>query len=294
MPDSRKSFLGMKWYKFLIYFSLFASALLNLLYGITYLTGGIYEATTDGEITAEMVYGYYGVPLKIVDVIFGLVLIALAIFSLIVRRKLANFDYTAPKCLYILYIVVGGGQLLFVIATSIITKVAIDLTEIIKVLIVFVFLFANRRYFKNRAHLFSPDIPAELTKKSVGLTTEAVKETVADPTPTVTQQDPHRLTPITTITDHPQITEFCLSKADEEPKTYGTFDVRGKDFVVFKEPDVVNDIFGDILKKDPPRDSADSSPEKQTPEIRFCRKCGSHLVLNSRFCTQCGTEIQKG
>jgi hypothetical protein len=123
-------------------------------------------------------------------------------------------------------------------------------------------------------------------------TTEEVKETASDSTPTATQQDPHRLTPITTATDTPKVTEVCLSWADEEPKVYGTYHVSGRDILLSKEPDEPNDIFGcDMLKKEPPRGSADCSPEEQTPEIRFCRKCGSRLMEGARFCSQCGTAV---
>ena len=61
--------LGMKWYKFLIYFALFAGAFVNFIYGINYISGGIYVVETNGLTTADTVYKLYGVGLQVVDIL---------------------------------------------------------------------------------------------------------------------------------------------------------------------------------------------------------------------------------
>ena len=54
--DANKTPLGMAWYKFLIYFGLIASAILNTIYGLNYISGGIYFTQTNGEVSAQQVY----------------------------------------------------------------------------------------------------------------------------------------------------------------------------------------------------------------------------------------------
>ena len=77
--------LGMAWYKFLIYFALFAGAVINLLYGINYISGEIYFVETNGEVSAEQVYAYYGNALQTIDIIYGIFLITFSIFAIVVR-----------------------------------------------------------------------------------------------------------------------------------------------------------------------------------------------------------------
>ncbi len=74
----------MKWYKFLIYFELFALAVINVINGIGYLFGLKYGNSSD------LVYKYY-FGLKIVDVITGIECISFAIFAIYVRSRLANY-----------------------------------------------------------------------------------------------------------------------------------------------------------------------------------------------------------
>ena len=105
--------LGMGWYKFLIYFGLFAGALLNFLYGINYVTGGVYFVESNGLITAEDVYDFYGEGLLFVDILFGLILIGLTVFGLLLRNKLAKFKPDAPQLLYYYYGVSAGASLLY-------------------------------------------------------------------------------------------------------------------------------------------------------------------------------------
>ena len=65
----------MNWFKFLIYFALFFGAFLELCFAINYMSGSIYFSQTNGQVTADMVYGMYGAPLKIVDVLYGILLL---------------------------------------------------------------------------------------------------------------------------------------------------------------------------------------------------------------------------
>ena len=79
----------MAWFKFIIYFQLFANAACNLIIAFMWITGLHY-----GESAGL----YYEVcpPLKAVDVIYGLICIACAVVAILVRQKLAHYKKSAP------------------------------------------------------------------------------------------------------------------------------------------------------------------------------------------------------
>ena len=79
----------MAWFKFIIYFQLFANAAGNLIIAFMWITGLHY-----GESAGL----YYEVcpPLKAVDVIYGLICIACAVGAILVRQKLVHYKKSAP------------------------------------------------------------------------------------------------------------------------------------------------------------------------------------------------------
>lgn len=79
--DAPATELPMKWYKFVIYFQLFASAALNFYYGFRYLGNGL-----DYDIGRLTWYGIFTV--------------GIGIWALVVRSKLKNFKENAPKQYY--------------------------------------------------------------------------------------------------------------------------------------------------------------------------------------------------
>ncbi len=140
----------LKWYKFLIYFALWASAVLNVVSAFAYFTGSIY-----GD-AANRVYSYYG-GMKALDIIMGLILLGLAVFSIYVRFQLAGFKTGAPKKLEYLYIANALIPLLYLLAASSVT--GISFTDLASgswgslagsVAMVFI----NRNYFSKREALF--------------------------------------------------------------------------------------------------------------------------------------------
>ena len=141
----------MKWHKFLIYFGLWASALIEVVNGVQLLNGSIYEGQADA------VYQYYA-GLESADKIFGILMIAIGAFGIYTRFQLAGFKKGAPGKLvmnYILGSIVPAGYLLVV---SGIAKVSINevaspaITSTIVSCIVFTFIC--RTYYGKRAHLF--------------------------------------------------------------------------------------------------------------------------------------------
>ena len=96
-PDSvLQNSMPMKWFKFLIYFEMWASALLNIISGITAFLGKNYGADSD------MIYSMFA-GLKVADVVFGAVEILFAVYIIYVRFQLAGFKKNAPGKLLIVY-----------------------------------------------------------------------------------------------------------------------------------------------------------------------------------------------
>ena len=146
--------LGMAWYKFLIYFGLIAGAIINLIQSFSYISGGVYFVKTNGEVSAEQVYAYYGTGLQIVDVLYGFFLIALAILAFIVRHKLANYRPDSLKFVTIFYSVVVEVPFLYAVLVSAIAQQSVSAQAVISMVVGLVFLASNEKYFKKRAHLF--------------------------------------------------------------------------------------------------------------------------------------------
>ena len=71
----------MNWYKFVIYFALFASAVLNGITGIMHLTGGYWSAQ---GVEAEWIYAVFS-GLQVVDIFVGIASLVLAAFAIVTR-----------------------------------------------------------------------------------------------------------------------------------------------------------------------------------------------------------------
>ena len=151
--------LGMGWYNFLVKFGLVAGAIINFIVGICYLTGGIYEVQSDGLITAQAMYAYYD-GLQALDVIHGFLLIGLAIFGIVVRSELAQYQPDAPKLLNIFYGVVVFGAWLYPILFSSITFLELGFSDYLSAIGGSAILIINYKYFSNRANLFIGNPPA--------------------------------------------------------------------------------------------------------------------------------------
>lgn len=145
----------MKWFKFLIYFSLFAGALLNLVNGVNLITGNIYLTQSNGQVTADMVYGVYGSSLKTLDLVYGVIMVLIAVFSIYTRVRLAKFKANGPMCLYILYGAPVAFSILYNVAVSgIIGQSAFNAQIIGSAVTSIGMLLLNYAYFTKRKVLF--------------------------------------------------------------------------------------------------------------------------------------------
>ncbi|MBQ9782038.1 MAG: zinc ribbon domain-containing protein [Clostridia bacterium] len=145
----------MKWFKFLIYFLLFASAIVNVMSGISQVTGMIYYDPFT-ETTAQAVYEVFP-GLQVVDIIVGILSIALGVFAVVVRFALAKFKAIGPKLLTLFYafsciINIVYCLLVVLVVPELVGSLTSDtVTSIITSVIM---IFANKTYFTKRQELF--------------------------------------------------------------------------------------------------------------------------------------------
>lgn len=156
VPETPPVVYPMKWWKFLVYFLLFASAVLNLFSGIGQLTGSIYEETP-GDGMIELVYATYPA-LKPVDVIVGLLTIGLAVLAIFVRQSLYKFKAIGPKLLIIMYAASCIINAVYCVAVfSIVPDIAKDMTSdfISTIATGIIMVVVNVIYFRTRKELFN-------------------------------------------------------------------------------------------------------------------------------------------
>lgn len=146
--------MPMGWFKFLIYFSLFAGGILNIISAFPMLTGTTYGSSEDAQLVYTVFEG-----IQTIDVIYGLLCIALGIFQIYTRFRLAGFHENGPKLLIGSYIGVVAINLFYYIGLHAVIPAEfmseIDTGSIITSIITSAILaFINYSYFKKRDHLF--------------------------------------------------------------------------------------------------------------------------------------------
>jgi hypothetical protein len=143
---------AMGWFKFMIYFGLFAGAVLNLINGIQMLTGSIY-----GD-SAALVYAVFE-GLKGLDTIVGIAMIAVAALGVYTRFQLSGYKKNGPKLLTALYAAVLVVDLIYIIGINatlpeLLVK-NVDMTSMYASMVAaVVMMIVNHIYFKKRADLF--------------------------------------------------------------------------------------------------------------------------------------------
>ncbi len=145
---------SMKWHKFLIYFALWLSAVLNIVSAFGYFTGSAYNAS---GASASRVYSTFP-GLKGVDIFMGICLLAIGVMALVTRFALAGYKQNGPKMLLILYGINLVVPVLYLILASTTTGLSIaqltgtsTWTSLITSLVM---IFANKVYYDKRAALF--------------------------------------------------------------------------------------------------------------------------------------------
>lgn len=145
----------MAWFKFLIYFMLFANAAINIFTAVTYLTGSVYLGEDMTMSDVEALYMFYPTA-KMIDVVYGVLLIALAAYAIFTRFQLSGFKRRGPFLfilMYVLNLVIGllyGISIMFTLETGLLGFISFVPSIITSVVMIFV----NVVYFRKREELF--------------------------------------------------------------------------------------------------------------------------------------------
>jgi len=148
--------LPMNWYRFLVMMSLPIGAFNAIFNGFSMVTG----------VLNSEIYSNYP-SMRWVDIVFGIMFFAQAIYMMLTRKRLVGFFKNGPKMLYSVYLVTSTLGIIYeVISYYMIVQTASDPSMISSVsasLMVYciaqafaaVFMYAvNTKYFKKREHLF--------------------------------------------------------------------------------------------------------------------------------------------
>lgn len=149
--DPRNDPRGMKWFKFIIYFQLFANAVLNGISALLAFTGAHYQGG------ASRVYSVFP-GMKPLDIIYGLLLLGLAALAIVARMSLAKFRRNGPTLYYVVLIANSVLGMLYMFLASGITHISVSLLGVFQNLfslgLSLVMLIVNIIYFGNRKDLF--------------------------------------------------------------------------------------------------------------------------------------------
>ena len=147
---------GMKWFKFIIWVQLFLSALMLAATSVMLFTGSRYM--TEYGNARDLVYLFFQ-GLQVVDIIFAVVFLALAIWCIVVRMGLAKFKKGAPTQYLILLGANIAAQLVYALALAAITQInvfqAMDSSAVVQIITSVVMIILSKIYFDKREHLFT-------------------------------------------------------------------------------------------------------------------------------------------
>ena len=142
---------GMKWFKFVIYFQLFANALINLANAATVFNGDQYQGA------ASAVYAVFPAQ-RAVDIVYGVLCLGLAALGVYTRFRLSGFKRSGPG----LYLgLIAANMLvpvLYMLLSSVFTGIPLtgllDVNSIMSLAANVAMLVVNKIYFDRRSDLF--------------------------------------------------------------------------------------------------------------------------------------------
>ncbi len=144
--------MGMKWFKFLIYFSLWANAVLNGINALQLFNGDVYDGL------AETVYSVFP-KIKTLDMVYAIGYLGLAAFAIIVRFRLAGYKQGAPTLLHAMLILNVAAYFSYAFFASNVINVSftdmLNASDTIYAVVSIIMLFLNIGYFNRRAHMFN-------------------------------------------------------------------------------------------------------------------------------------------
>ena len=140
---------GIRWYQFIIWFYLYASAVLGLLIGVGEVTGVVYLGM------AEVFYTLYPM-LQVVNIFFGVMQILLAVIALYIRRQLSRWKVMAPRFLLMYQVFCLVYYAAYLAGTSLVLgELAVDWLAGAYILLQLLLLVVNGIYFHRRKEMFN-------------------------------------------------------------------------------------------------------------------------------------------
>ena len=160
--QSEPAALPMKWYKFIVYFTLVVGPIINAMNAFMYFTGQYTVSVgfaSGGAVSYVMGYDLYkDIPaLRITDLIYAVLTVGLVFYAFYVKGRLKEFRTDAPRH-FIYYYIAGAvlttldNSLTSVLLGDTMTKVIIIVA--LTVVEVAVFIYLNVIYFRKRSYLF--------------------------------------------------------------------------------------------------------------------------------------------
>lgn len=160
----RNTLPPLKWYKFLIYFSLFAAAFISFVSGVSRII-----SATIGEyfyFFNEGNFLKFNEIRKPIDIVYGILLFGMCALAIITRQHLAKFKRSGPILLYVFYVLsfsidqLHSAAYYIAAQSSLLTDYAVvrglfSLSEfVISAICTGIFLLLNYIYFNKRQNLF--------------------------------------------------------------------------------------------------------------------------------------------
>lgn len=147
----------MKWFKFLIYFLLFVSALGHVANGVMHMTGSIHT-NANGRDFSDALYRLYPA-IETLDLFVAIASFGMAVLSLVARFRLAAYRQKSGDLVTALYFTSAVINIIYAIALIIITESSLEDADLsmtfTSVAITLAIGFANKAYFNKRKDLFT-------------------------------------------------------------------------------------------------------------------------------------------
>lgn len=141
----------MGWFKFLIYFALFAGAVVNVINAIQFFAGTQYGS---GGTYVYLVFP----SLRAIDIITAILMLGAAALAVVTRIQLAGYKKKGPTLLLAVYGLNALINIFYIIGVassvgSLISASAYS-SNVISVVVSIIMIFVNYIYFKKRSNMF--------------------------------------------------------------------------------------------------------------------------------------------
>ncbi len=151
--DDKYQGFSMNWYKFLVYFALWAGAVANLFSAIQIVTGANYEGN------ADVVYRMFPA-MHAGDIIAGILVFGVAALGILTAIKLLKLSAAGPKLLLGVYAMNLLVQIFYVVFTLVATEGMLRVFDVLTPTVIaslgvsLAMIAINRIYFKKRESIF--------------------------------------------------------------------------------------------------------------------------------------------